>query len=223
MEKVLHCTMGVKKAEVVFKGGSVVNVFTGETVKADVAVVGESIIGVGEYSGETEVDASDCVIVPGFMDAHLHIESTLLSPSNFVAETVKCGTTTYIADPHEAANVAGRVGIDFVLNQTESIPANVFLMIPPCVPATPFENNGYPITVEDIASYKGNPRILGLGEVMDYPGVLNMDKQLLAKLDVFGDMIKDGHAPGLTGKELTAYTIAGINTDHESTTYEEDT
>ncbi len=210
----------LEKAEVVFKNGTVLNVFTEELIKGDVAVSDGVIIGVGDYSGEKEIDISGKYVVPGFIDSHLHLESTMVQPSDFIREAVKSGTLTFIVDPHEAGNVAGQEGIDYILQQTENTPADVFVMIPSCVPATSFEDSGAILNSNDMKKYIDNPRVLGLGEVMDSRAVITGEKSMMEKLALFKDKNIDGHAPMLEELDLTAYSLAGIRTDHEACDYE---
>ena len=152
-----------KKAEMVFKNARVLNVFTEEILQGDVACQNGVIVGIGAYDGVDEVDCGGKILVPGFLDGHLHMESTLVTPSELVKNTVRFGTTTYIIDPHEAANVAGAAGIDYLIQDTENVPANVFVMMPSCVPATFFEDNGASFSAQDMEAYREHPRVLGLG------------------------------------------------------------
>lgn len=213
---------GEVPAEVIFRGGTVVNVFTGELLKTSVAVTDGVIVGIGsQYMGETEVDLTGKALCPGFVDGHIHLESTMVTPAELIEQTVKCGTTTYIVDPHEAANVSGADGIDYILRETEDVPANVYVMMPSCVPALPFEDNGCTFDAAEMRRYLDNPRVLGLGEVMDYVSTIHAEPAMAEKLSMFDGRPKDGHAPGLTGSDLNAYVLAGITNDHECSTYEE--
>ena len=155
------------------------NVFTGELLRADVAVEGGVIVGVGSYEGERTIDVSGRILCPGFIDAHLHLESTLVSPPELVENAVRRGTTTYIVDPHESANVSGAAGIDYILDTTEDVPANVYVMMPSCVPAVSFELNGCAFTAREMARYLSHPRVLGLGEVMDSLAVVSGEAGLM--------------------------------------------
>lgn len=215
----LSAARGERQAELVFKNAKVLNVFTREIIEGDIAVQDGMILGIGEYSGQQEIDLQGQYAAPGFIDAHLHLESTMAAPQQLIANSVCHGTTTYIADPHEAANVKGWDGIQFILEQTENVPANVYVMLPSCVPAAPFELSGCRFDAAEMAKYKDTPRILGLGEVMDYIAVVTGDAQMQEKLHQFADRPKDGHAPGLSDKDLNAYVLAGIATDHECMTY----
>ena len=185
---------GIEKAELVFKNGRVFSSGTGEFIDGDVAVADGIVIGVGTYEGETEIDLEGKVICPGFIDSHLHLESTLVTPGELVRQAAQCGTTTFIVDPHESANVSGTDGIDYILDQTEDVEANVFVMMPSCVPATAIDDNGCTITAQDMVPYLSNRRILGLGEVMDYISVVNADEAMHSKLDLFRERVRDGHA-----------------------------
>ncbi len=211
----LSMARGRSKADLVFKNGRVVNVFTGEVVEADVAVSGDQIVGVGRYSGHREIDLQGRYLCPGFIDAHVHLESTMLAPARVVMSALARGTTTFIADPHEAANVAGLAGIKYILDQTENIPANVLVMMPSCVPATAEEDNGSHLSVHEMAEMAGHPRLLGLGEVMDFVSVIEGDADMFAKLDLFAGRAIDGHAPALSPEDLSAYVFSGIASDHE--------
>ena len=208
---------GLEKAELVFKNG---RVFTGEFIEGDVAVADGIVIGVGTYEGETEIDLDGKVICPGFIDSHLHLESTLVTPGELVRQAAQCGTTTFIVDPHESANVSGTDGIDYILDQTEDAPANVYVMMPSCVPATHVDDNGCTLTAGKMKGYLDHPRILGLGEVMDAPSVINGSIAMHEKLRLFQDRVKDGHAPFLAPGDLAAYVLGGIDTDHECVDYE---
>ena len=206
---------GFEKADLVLKNVNVVNVFTEEIIHGDVAVVKGLIVGVGEYNGVQEIDMDGKYICPGFIDCHLHLESTLVTPAESIHQAAQCGTTSFIVDPHEAANVAGSAGIDYILEQTEKVPANVFVMLPSCVPATDIDDNGCVLSAEKMMLYLDNPRILGLGEIMDYPSVINGVASMHQKLELFRNKIIDGHAPNLKPGELSAYVLSGISTDHE--------
>ncbi|WP_312640358.1 adenine deaminase [Hydrogenoanaerobacterium sp.] len=218
--KMTQTALGKQKAELVLKNANVVNVFSGEIILADVAISDGMIVGVGRYDGILEQDMTGKTLCPGFVDSHLHFESTLVAPPELIANAVAFGTTTYIADPHESANVCGLEGIDYILNQTEQVPANVFVMMPSCVPSAAFEDNGCKLTADEMKQYAHHPRILGLGEVMDYRGVVNADKAMYDKLELFRHKKLDGHAPFLQDYDLAAYTLAGIATDHECCDFE---
>ena len=209
------------KNTLVIKNANVVNVFTDEIVHADVAVYGDVIIGVGQYSGENEIDAGGAYLAPGFIDAHVHIESSMVIPSSFMKVIMPHGTTTVIADPHEIANVAGAAGIRAMYKLTDELPLRVLFMLPSCVPATPFEHSGAKLVAEDMEQFMHKSRILGLGEVMDANSVINCSQEMLDKLRLFDKRPIDGHAPMLEGMGLNAYRVAGAFSDHECSTYEE--
>ena len=214
---------GRAPADLVFKNVNVVNVFSEEIITADVAVAGGVLAGVGSYRGRTELDCTDKFLCPGFIDAHIHIESSLAAPFEFARAATRSGTTTIVADPHEIVNVCGAQAVQYLLDATENLPLNVYLMLPSSVPATPFETNGADFTAADMAPFMAHPRVLGLGEVMCYPDVLAARQTVLEKLALAADAGKraDGHAPGLSGRELQAYAAAGIRTEHECTTFAE--
>lgn len=201
------------------------SVFTREWLDADVAVKDGHVVAVGTGGPlggcEREIDCSNRFIIPGLIDAHVHIESSSLTPDQFARAVVPHGTTTVVADPHEIANVLGTAGIRWLLDATEALPLDVFLMAPSCVPASPFESPRGRITAEDIAHLLEHPRVIGLAEMMNYPGVVAGDANELAKIAAAGAARVDGHAPSLRGPALNAYVAAGIQSDHESTTFEE--
>ncbi|GIM29730.1 adenine deaminase [Clostridium polyendosporum] len=220
-QKRINVAIKKEKADLVIKNANIINVFTKEIVQGDIAICMDQIVGIGNYSGINEIDAKGKYVCPGLIDSHVHIESTMVTPSEFAKAVLPHGTTTIIADPHEIANVCGVNGINFMLNQSKSLPLNVYFMMPSCVPSTPFENNGADLSAELIEPLLSNDRILGLGEVMDYPSVINGSESMLKKIDLFDNKIIDGHAPYLSGKELNAYRVAGVMTDHECSTIEE--
>ncbi len=209
------------KNTLVIKNANVVNVFTDEIVRADVAVYEDVIIGVGSYSGENAIDAGGAYLAPGFIDAHVHIESSMVIPSSFMKVIMPHGTTTVIADPHEIANVAGAAGIRAMYKLTDELPLRVLFMLPSCVPATPFEHSGAKLVAEDMEQFMHKSRILGLGEVMDANSVINCSQEMLDKLRLFDKRPIDGHAPMLEGMGLNAYRVAGAFSDHECSTYDE--
>jgi len=214
-------SLGNKKPELVFKNARVINVFSAEINTCDVAIAGGYIVGMGKYDGDQEIEVAGKILCPGFIDGHVHIESSMVSPGEFARAVVPHGTTTVIVDPHEIANVAGVDGISYMLEASEGLPLDVYLMLPSCVPATTMENSGAKLLAEDLEPFLNHPRVLGLGEVMNYPGVLSGDRELKEKIKLCANKIIDGHAPGLSGKELCAYIVAGITSDHECTTVEE--
>lgn len=219
--KMAETALGKKKAQLVLKNVNVIQVFTNEIFIADVAIEHGQIVGVGSYEGEQELDLTGRYVCPGFIDAHLHLESTLVNPGDFIMQAGLKGTTTFVVDPHEAANVSGKDGIDYILNETEQSMANVYVMVPSCVPSGPNEDNGYTLEAKDMMEYKKKERVLGLGEVMDFPAVLSCQNKMLEKLELFQDRVIDGHAGCLGEKETNCYALAGIHTDHECCTYED--
>ena len=209
-------------ADLVLKGGKVVNVFSGEIQERDVAIYGGFIVGVGSrYQGKEEVNVTGKWIVPGLIDGHIHIESSMLLPSNLAAALLAHGTTSIVSDPHEIANVMGIDGIQFMLSESGSIPFDVFFMAPSCVPATPLETAGAALSASDLKGLRNEPRVLGLAEVMNFPGVLMGDEGVLEKIALFADQVIDGHCPSVRGHDLQAYLTAGIRSDHESVEREE--
>lgn len=213
--------LGNKKAPLVIKNAKIVQVFTNEIIDGDIAISDGYIVGVGNYSGEKEIDLHGKYVCPGFIDSHLHLESTLVNPAELIQQAGLQGTTTFIVDPHEAANVSGKDGIDYILNETERSQANVFVMVPSCVPAGPFEDNGCPLCADDMKDYLDNPRVLGLGEVMDCFSVMGCEESMMQKLELFKNKNIDGHAGYLNEKQTNCYVLGGIQTDHECTSYED--
>ena len=219
--RIAQISLGNSKAPFVLKNAKIIQVFTNEIINADIAICDGMIVGVGTYDGVREVDLDGMYVCPGFIDSHLHLESTLVNPGELILQAALKGTTTFIVDPHEAANVSGAEGIDYILNETEDSQANVYVMMPSCVPAGPFEDNGCSFEAADMASYLNNPRVLGLGEVMDCAAVISCDEQMMEKIDLFKEKNIDGHAGYLSEKETNCYVLAGIRTDHECCTYED--
>lgn len=217
----IEISLGRTPVELVLKNARLVNVFSGEIHPASVAIHQGRVIGFGDYDAAETVDLEGRYLAPGFIDGHIHLESSMLSIPEFARNVVPLGTTCVVADPHEIANVLGIEGIQYMLDSSEGLPLRVFIMFPSCVPATPFETSGAVLTHEDMEPFKDHERILGLAEMMNFPGVIFQDPEVLAKINVFGRKVKDGHAPGLTGKELCAYVHAGIGSDHECTAPEE--
>ncbi|RJR18028.1 MAG: adenine deaminase [Desulfobacteraceae bacterium] len=203
-------------ADLVLKGGKILNVFTGEVLSGDVAVYGGVIAGVGpSYKGREEVDTKGKWIAPGLIDAHFHIESSMLVPSALASAVMVHGTTALVADPHEIANVMGLEGIRFMLDESMSAPVDIFFTAPSCVPATHLETSGAKLSAADLAEFASEPRILGLAEMMNFSGVINGIDQVLEKVVLFQGRVIDGHAPFLTGQNLQGYLSAGIGSDHE--------
>lgn len=219
LKRIIDVAMAREKADLVLKGASVLNVFTEQLEHKDVAICDGYIAGLGRYSGIEEVDVSGKIIVPGFMDAHMHLESTLLTPAQFERGSLPCGTTAIMADPHEIANVAGTQGIDYIMKLCKDLDMHIYFNLPSCVPAAPLEESGETLEAQDLKPYYHNENVLGLAEVMNSVGVCEGDADLLHKIAdarEYGRII-DGHAPFLGGKDLCAYTAAGIRSDHECT------
>lgn len=221
LAKVLAVARGDEPADLVLRNGKVVNTFTGEVQDTDVAVSGSVVAGLGEYRGHNEVDLAGAYVSPGFIESHFHIESSMLRPSELARVIVPKGTTCLVADPHEIANVSGISGIEFLLADSEEIPLDLYVMAPSCVPSTNFETSGAAISPLDIEHLYRHPRVLGLAEVMNYPGVVFGDDEVLRKIEASTGRPIDGHAPLLGGKHLNAYAAAGIQSDHECTSADE--
>lgn len=218
---VLAVARGEAPADIVLKGGFVFNSFTGEWETGDVAIAGTTIAGIGSYSGQKEIDVTGKYVTPGLMDAHLHIESTMVAPRELAKILLLNGVTTIFADPHEIANVLGCAGIELMLAETEDMPLDVFFMLPSCVPATDMETGGAVLMAAKLEPLVSQERVLGLGEMMNYPGTICGADAVLDKLALTGCALCDGHAPGVSGKALNAYLAAGITSDHEATTVDE--
>ena len=220
---IIDVAAGREKADLVLKNATYVNVFSGELETCDIAVAEGLIVGLGSYSGVAEVDMTGKIVCPGFIDAHIHLESSLVSPSEFVRAVIPHGTTTVITDPHEITNVMGTDGIDYMLAATEGLPMDTMFMIPSCVPASPLDESGANLDYRDIDSFFEHPRVLGLAEMMNYPGIISADSDTVAKIVASQAHHKkiDGHAPGLTGYDLNAYVAAGVYSDHECATAED--
>ena len=217
----IRVAQGLEPADLVLKNAEVFHVYTGEFILCDIAIADGYIAGTGSYFGIEEIDMQGRYITPGFIDAHVHIESSMLTPYQFAKAALPCGVTTIVTDPHEIANVCGAKGIQYMLDATEQLPLNVYFMLPSCVPATDFEDSGAVLLAEDLEPFMEHPRVLGLAEVMNAPGVLQQDENVMAKLDMAGKGRIDGHAPGLTSSQLMGYAAAGITTDHECITKEQ--
>lgn len=208
---------GVRKAPLVLKGGRILNVFTEEFEEADVAIADGCIVGIGNYEGEEERDYSGMFICPAFIDGHIHLESSMISPSDFEQAVLVHGTAAVVADPHEIANVAGKEGIDYILKATENLDLDVYVMLPSCVPAADLEESGAVLNAADLKPYYNHPRVLGLAEMMNAFGTVRAEDAIVDKLWDADECQKliDGHAPGLSGKALCAYITAGVLSDHE--------
>ncbi|MGE4520504.1 MAG: adenine deaminase [Desulfobacteraceae bacterium] len=211
------------EADLLLKNVKVVNVYTDEIEEKNIAVKNGIISGFGDYSAKEEIDCNGFFAAPGLVDSHVHIESSMVSPPEFAKAVLKSGTTTVVADPHEIANVLGTKGIDYMIAASQELPVDIYFMIPSCVPATDMETSGAVIEAEDIRPYFSNPRVAGLGEVMNYPGVIAGDPKVIAKIKACLESGKpvDGHAPFVTGKYLCSYVGAGVSSDHECVSHEE--
>ncbi|MDR0469274.1 MAG: adenine deaminase [Peptococcaceae bacterium] len=205
----------------VLKNCNIVNVFTLEIVQGDIAIEGDTIIAIGAYQGEKEIDVAGRFVAPGFIDGHVHIESSMVTPSRFAEAVIPCGTTSVIADPHEIANVCGKEGILFMIDDSKNVPLDVHIMLPSCVPAVDFDESGAVVDAEMIKELINTSGVLGLGEVMCYPDVVAGGESIMEKIEAAGARTIDGHAPRLTGKDLASYVISGTKTDHECATVEE--
>ena len=215
--RIIEVASGREKADLVLKNAVYVNVFSNELCRGDIAVAEGLIVGMGKYSGETEVDVSGKIVLPGFIDAHIHLESSMVSPHEFAKAVLPHGTTTVICDPHEIANVMGTDGIEYMLQATEDLPVDVRFMLPSCVPATPMDESGAALDYRAIDSFYDHPRVQGLAEMMNYPGVIGADAEVIGKIVAAQAHHKkiDGHAPDLVGNDLNAYMAAGVYSDHE--------
>jgi len=211
-----------KSADVIIKNAKIINVFNETVEDGNIAIAEGVIAGIGGYTeGDTIIDVEGAFVAPSFIDSHMHIESTMLIPTEFAKAVVPLGTTTAVVDPHEIANVAGIPGIQFMINASKSLPMDIYFMLSSCVPATNLETSGATLYAEDLAVLKNHEKVLGLAEMMNYPGVINKDPEVLDKIVLFRDGIIDGHSPTLSGYDLNAYLAAGILADHECTTKEE--
>jgi len=219
-KRLMHTSLGEEEPDIVLKNAGIVDVFTEKLFTADIAVRDGYIAGVGDYHGAREIDMTGKIIAPGFVDAHVHIESSMVAPSIFAKKVLPCGTTTVIADPHEIVNVAGLKGLEYILKDSEACKLNIYYVLPSCVPLNQYDNNGAVFDVEQMKKICENPHIVGLGEVMNYEAVTACNQDLLEKIELLQPKTIDGHAPGLSGKKLQAYRIAGVDTDHECSEYE---
>ncbi|WP_297963847.1 adenine deaminase [uncultured Anaerovibrio sp.] len=221
-QKLMQTAAGKAKSQLVLKNAQVFAGFTGRFIKTDIAIEDGYIAGLGQYHGDREIDLKGKYITPGFIDSHVHIESSMLTPFGFAQAVVPKGTTTVVADPHEIANVGGETGIQYMLDASADLPLQIKFMLPSCVPATPLEDAGAVLKAGDLKPFLNDSRVLGLGELMDVPGVLNGTKTVWDKLNMIGPHhFVDGHAPMLKGKELMGYAAAGVDSDHECVTVEE--
>ncbi len=221
LEEMIEAARGGRTIDLLLRNCKLVIVLSGEIYETDIGIWNGRVIGFGSYKAKEEIDLEGMYVAPGFFDGHAHLESTMLMPSEFAKAVLPHGTTSVIFDPHEIANVLGLEGIRYVLETTENLPLNVFLVLPSCIPATELETSGARLLAHDLEIFKDEERVLGLAEIMNYPGVIYNNPEVIEKLKVFFGKVIDGHAPGLTGKELMAYAVTGIGSDHECTTLEE--
>ncbi len=218
----LAVARGDAPPDLVLKGGRVLSVFTGELLDVDVAVAGGRVAGLGSYDGDRTFDAAGLILLPGFIDGHMHLESTKLMVDEFARAVLPHGTTTVVVDPHEIANVFGLDGVHAMLEAASALPLDLFVMVPSCVPASAFESNGATVEAADIERFLAEePNAIGVAEMMDFPSVVGGADGALAKIGAAGGRHVDGHAPGLSGAGLNAYLAAGVQSDHECTTYDE--
>ncbi|HHV11696.1 MAG TPA: adenine deaminase [Clostridiales bacterium] len=223
LEKKLSVARGNTRADLVLKNANVINVFTETIERLDVAICGDTIVGLGDYTGDREIDCTGKYVAPGFIDGHIHLESSMLKPVEFAKAVLAHGTTAVITDPHEITNVCGISGLEYMLRASEDLPLDVYFMLPSCVPATAFDENGAVLKAAELEGFYEQERVLGLAEVMDYTGTIQGDGDLLRKINYAKQQnrVVDGHAPGVLGKQACAYIAAGIQSDHECSDLEE--
>ena len=214
-------TIENNKCDLVLKNGKFINVFTEEIEEGDIGIIDDTIIGIGSYDGVKEIDCSSKIICPGFIDGHIHVESSMVTPESYGNVALKNGVTTVVADPHEIANVLGTEGIEFMLDNSQKSLLDIYFMMPSCVPAVSFEENGAILSAEDLSKFIDKPEVIGLGEVMDVPSVINQVPSMINKLNAFKEKIIDGHAPEISYRNLNQYILSGIKTDHECSSKEE--
>lgn len=221
-QRIIAVAAGREKADLVLKNAKYLNVFSNEFLCGDIAVANGLIAGVGKHDGKTEIDVSGKLVLPGFIDAHIHLESSMVTPAEFAKAVVAHGTTTVITDPHEITNVMGIDGVEYMIQASQNLPIDVHFMMPSCVPATEIDESGAELDCKDIDLYLDNKKVLGLAEMMNYVGVINGDKNVLSKIVTSQAHHKkiDGHAPELSGNDLNAYIAAGVYSDHECSTFE---
>lgn len=222
IEKIIKAAKGEEIADIVIKNANIINVLSGDIHRGDVAVVNGKIIGIGnDYKGKEEIDINGSYLSPSFIDGHVHLESAMVSPHEYAKAVIPSGTTTVVADPHEISNVLGLQGISFMREATRSLPLDVYMMLPSCVPATDMETSGSKLTASDLSIFIKKSWVLGIGEMMNFPGVLSNDPTVINKITLPVSKRVDGHAPGLSGKDLCAYISTGISSDHECISVEE--
>ncbi|MGQ9687609.1 MAG: adenine deaminase [Desulfobaccales bacterium] len=214
--KRLRAARGEIEADLVIAGGLVGNVYTGEWLPQDIAIYDGIIVGLGDYAGP-RAEVSGRYLVPGFIDGHIHLESTMLTPGELARALLPRGTTAIVADPHEIANVLGSRGLDYLLAASEGLPLDIFFMLPSCVPASPLGTSGAILEAADLALYRSHPRVLGVGEVMNFPAAIAGEIPILEKISLYPRGLVDGHAPLLSGKSLNVYRLTGVGSDHECT------
>lgn len=221
-QRLIAVAAGREKADLVLKNAKYLNVFSNEFLSGDIAVANGLIAGVGKYDGKTEIDVNGKLVLPGFIDAHIHLESSMVTPAEFAKAVVAHGTTTVITDPHEITNVMGIDGVEYMIQASQNLPIDVHFMMPSCVPATEIDESGAELDCKDIDLYLDNKKVLGLAEMMNYVGVINGDENVLSKIVTSQAHHKkiDGHAPELSGNDLNAYIAAGVYSDHECSTFE---
>ncbi len=218
LEEIIETARGKIEADLVIKNAQIINVLTEEIYQSDVAVKDNIIAGIGTgYKGKKEIDAKGKYLSPSFIDGHVHIESSMLMPSEFARLVVPTGTTTIVADPHEISNVIGLHGISFMREASKNLPLDIYMTLPSCVPASPYETSGFELNSYDLSLLIDSPWVLGIAEMMNFPGVINLDKEVLSKIKLGIEKNKriDGHSPYLSGKDLCAYIAAGVSSDHE--------
>lgn len=223
LKRKIEVASGKKRCDMVFRNAKIVDVFSHEIIEGSIGVDNGRVVGIGSYEGDLEIDVKGMYLLPGLIDSHVHIESSLAPPDGFARAVIPHGTTTVIADPHEIANVKGSAGIQFMIRSAKKVPMNIFFMIPSCVPATSFEHSGAVLDAAAIDLLMDDENVLGLGELMDYPSVISASDNIMDKILTASSRNKliDGHGPMLEGKALNAYAAAGVSTDHESSTVDE--
>ncbi len=221
LKELISLARGEGKVDLLFEDARVVDVFSGRLLRTDVAVARGVVVGFGRYGAKRKVNLKGRFLSPAFIDAHVHIESSMVTPREYARAVIPHGVTTAICDFHEIANCLGQEGMRLMMDDIKGVPFNLYVMLPSCVPATPLETSGASLGAGDLRTLKGEEWVRGLGEMMNFPGVLEGEKGVLEKLELFRGERIDGHAPGLRGKELSAYIAAGIRSDHESISKEE--
>ncbi|OGI26792.1 MAG: adenine deaminase [Candidatus Melainabacteria bacterium RIFOXYA12_FULL_32_12] len=222
LRTIINAARGQKQADLVIKNANIINVFSGDIHKNDIAIADGRIVSIGDnLNAPEEIDINGAYLSPSFIDGHVHLESSMILPTEFAKAVIPSGTTTVIVDPHEISNVLGLQGISFIRETTKNLPLDVYMMLPSCVPATDMETSGSQLSSSDLSVYIKEHWVLGIAEMMNFPGVLNMDQEVMNKIKLADYKRVDGHAPGLSGKDLCAYIASGISSDHECTNVEE--